>query len=100
MPYGCMLLTCGSPASAVAVSSRQPKKVVRFMTFKAATSGRGPVFRVCQPRPMVAALLRQQAFDHFAAVADFDGAVAGGHQFLVGHDPELVINGRRQILRT
>src|SRR4051794_12413635 len=33
-----------------------------------------------------------------AAVDDLDGAVAGGHQLLVGDDAELVIDGGGQVL--
>src|SRR3954452_25261313 len=34
-----------------------------------------------------------------AAIDDLDGAIAGGHQFLVGDDAELVVDGRGQVLR-
>src|SRR5439155_25535187 len=40
----------------------------------------------------------QQLVADLAAVDDLDRPVAGGHQFLVGDDAELVVDGRGQVL--
>ena len=42
----------------------------------------------------------EQILDDLAAVDDLDRAVARGHQFLVGHNAQQVVNGRGQVFRT
>ena len=45
-------------------------------------------------------MLRQQAFDQFSALDDLDGPRPKGQEFIVGVDPQLVIDGVQEVLES